>query len=87
MLTLRLLEVLAAILVLSEVIIPFFRGTPLCPSFRRVKEKELISELEHVRQDLVEDELREKVEALKAEHQKHQPKPDSPQPEPKMKSF
>jgi hypothetical protein len=59
--------------IITQVIIPLIRGTPLFPAFRRRRQSKLIGELEHAKQDLVEDDIEEQVHQLRDEHTKRHP--------------
>ena len=50
-------------IVLSQLVIPAWRGTPLFPFFR--KEKQLAAELADARQDKVEAELKAEIKKVK----------------------
>lgn len=73
MVLLALLELaFAAILllfVITQIIVPLFRGTPFFPFFRN--ERKLVSDLERAREDLVEAGLEEQIELTKMEAQMH----------------
>ena len=66
---LRVLELVGfALLVLTaltQLVIPLWRGTPLCPILRR--ERKLEGELERVRQTRLAAELRERIERERSE--------------------
>lgn len=66
-------EVLLVSLVLWEIVVPLLRGLPLFPLFRRKRQELLMTELEHAKQDLVEDDIEEQVRKLRREHDLRHP--------------
>ena len=62
----RILEYLAAIFVVTQIAIPFMRGTVYFPLFRQ--EQKILSEMEHVRQELLEENLERDLQVLKQSH-------------------
>lgn len=71
----KILELLLAVLIVTQVLIPIIRGTPWFPSFRR--RYKVVSEIEHAKERLQEaqleetlDELREAEKLIQNKHQK-----------------
>lgn len=72
-----LIEILLALFIVSQLIVPLFRGQPVFPLFRRRREGRLLDDIDHARQDLTEDELAEILRKLKLKHESKQ-QPPSP---------
>ena len=68
-----LIECVLVLGVITQVVIPLIRGTPLFPTFKRRRQSKLIGELEHAKQDLVEDDIEEQVTHLREEHTRRHP--------------
>lgn len=65
----RLIEVALAILIVTQILLPLIFDTPMWPMLRRRKQGQLMSKLEHAKQDLAEDELEEEIERLQLKHE------------------
>lgn len=83
----RLLEALIVVTIFFEVIVPLVRGTPVFPIFRRRREGKLQVELEHAKQDLVEDDIEDQVKRFREEHALRHPKVEEPVQEKKNQVF
>lgn len=71
LLVIKGVEILALVLLVSEVLLPWAQGSILFPRFRRKTQHQLLGQMEEARQELIEDSLRDDLARLRALHAEH----------------